>query len=290
MAEKWLKNAQTATPNDARVSYQLGQVYRKQGRDEEARKLLTESSEQRSRDTAESQLRVECAQKLDAGPREDARLFCDQLYDPDSAEKLTALGTVYGQHGDPEAALKPLQRAAELAPQSPQMQYNLALAYLNMQDQRGSKEIVDKSRDLFIEILKTQPNDLHARFCLGLYYQHVGNNQAAGSNEQALECFEKVHKADPNDPYVAYKCAETLLALGRSEEGTKMLQRVVTLDPGFVSAVYRLATQYQRSRQQAKAMPLFLLGTLLLLPIVLGYIGFIYWLFRGKVREGESYH
>jgi cytochrome d ubiquinol oxidase subunit II len=33
-----------------------------------------------------------------------------------------------------------------------------------------------------------------------------------------------------------------------------------------------------------------LLGTLLLLPIVLGYIGFIYWLFRGKVREGESYH
>jgi cytochrome d ubiquinol oxidase subunit II len=33
-----------------------------------------------------------------------------------------------------------------------------------------------------------------------------------------------------------------------------------------------------------------LLGTLLLLPIVLGYIGFVYWLFRGKVRVGESYH
>jgi cytochrome d ubiquinol oxidase subunit II len=32
-----------------------------------------------------------------------------------------------------------------------------------------------------------------------------------------------------------------------------------------------------------------LLGTLFLLPIILGYIGFIYWLFRGKVREGESY-
>ncbi len=33
-----------------------------------------------------------------------------------------------------------------------------------------------------------------------------------------------------------------------------------------------------------------LLGTLVLLPIILGYIAFIYWLFRGKVREGESYH
>jgi cytochrome bd ubiquinol oxidase subunit II len=33
-----------------------------------------------------------------------------------------------------------------------------------------------------------------------------------------------------------------------------------------------------------------LLGTLFLLPMILGYIAFIYWLFRGKVREGESYH
>ena len=33
-----------------------------------------------------------------------------------------------------------------------------------------------------------------------------------------------------------------------------------------------------------------LLGTLLLLPIILGYVAFIYWLFRGKVREGENYH
>jgi cytochrome bd ubiquinol oxidase subunit II len=33
-----------------------------------------------------------------------------------------------------------------------------------------------------------------------------------------------------------------------------------------------------------------LVGTLFLLPIILGYTGLIYWLFRGKVREGESYH
>jgi len=33
-----------------------------------------------------------------------------------------------------------------------------------------------------------------------------------------------------------------------------------------------------------------LLGTLPLLPIILTYTGFVYYLFRGKVREGESYH
>jgi cytochrome d ubiquinol oxidase subunit II len=33
-----------------------------------------------------------------------------------------------------------------------------------------------------------------------------------------------------------------------------------------------------------------LVGVLFLLPIILGYFVFVYWLFRGKVREGEGYH
>jgi cytochrome d ubiquinol oxidase subunit II len=33
-----------------------------------------------------------------------------------------------------------------------------------------------------------------------------------------------------------------------------------------------------------------LVGTLILLPFVIGYVVLVYWLFRGKVREGESYH
>jgi cytochrome bd ubiquinol oxidase subunit II len=33
-----------------------------------------------------------------------------------------------------------------------------------------------------------------------------------------------------------------------------------------------------------------LVGTLALLPIILGYVVFVYWVFRGKVRHGEGYH
>ncbi len=41
----------------------------------------------------------------------------------------------------------------------------------------------------------------------------------------------------------------------------------------------------------APASQIFMLiGTVFLLPIILGYVIFIYWLFRGKVKEGESYH
>ncbi len=131
-AEKWLKQAAQSIPHDARVQYQLGLVYRKQGREQEAKDAIALSGAQRQRDSSESQLRLECAQELDHAPREEAHAVCEQLYDPDDAEKLTELGTIYGQHGDAEAALKPLRRAAELAPQSPQMQYNLALAYYQL--------------------------------------------------------------------------------------------------------------------------------------------------------------
>lgn len=45
---------------------------------------------------------------------------------------------------------------------------------------------------------------------------------------------------------------------------------------------------------QAAAAPssqLFMLvGTLVMLPVILGYTAFIYWTFRGKVRVGEGYH
>lgn len=41
----------------------------------------------------------------------------------------------------------------------------------------------------------------------------------------------------------------------------------------------------------APSSQLFMLvGTLLMLPIILGYTVFVYWTFRGKVRVGEGYH
>ena len=33
-----------------------------------------------------------------------------------------------------------------------------------------------------------------------------------------------------------------------------------------------------------------LLGTLLVVPIVITYTAWTYWVFRGKVRAGEGYH
>jgi len=133
-AEKWLSQAVQENPYDARVQYQLALVYRKQRREDEARKTLASSEKLRDREADQGKLRVECAQKLEHAPSEEAHALCEKLDDPDDATNLTALGTIYAQRGELQAALQPLRRAAELEPQSPQMQYNLALAYYQLHD------------------------------------------------------------------------------------------------------------------------------------------------------------
>jgi len=207
-AEKCFKQAAELTPHDARVQYQLGLVYRKQGKEEEAKKAMEGSSEQRRRDSNESQLRLECAKKLDQGPRQEAHALCEQLYDPDNAEKLTALGTIYGQHGDAEAALKPLRRAAELAPQSPQMQYNLALAYFQMNH-------FEEARTPLANALARWPDIFQLNFLYGAVLSKLGEDI------QAYQSLRRAHELNAQDAATGDLLFLTGLSLARKAQSAR---------------------------------------------------------------------
>jgi tetratricopeptide (TPR) repeat protein len=148
-------------------------------------------------------------------------------------------------------AAKAFESVLAAAPDWTAARFNLGLAYFNMQEKAGAKSYLELAQKAFDTVLESDPNHLHARFCLGLYYQHLGEN------EKALECFRKVYEGDSKDPYVLYKYAEALINIGSAEEGTEMLEKVIALDPGFISAVYRLAIQYQRTQKRDQAQALF---------------------------------
>jgi len=63
---------------------------------------------------------------------------------------------------------------------------------------------------------------------------------------------------------------------------------------GLAISVYPYLVPPTMTIWDASAAPasqiFMLLGTLPLLPIILMYTGFVYWIFRGKVREGDHYH
>lgn len=214
-AEKWLGLAAQINPRDSVVEYQLAQVLRKKGHAEEAAKAMALSSELRRRDTDESQARRECAQKLEQGPRGQARVFCQRLYDPDSVDKLTALGTIYGQHGDLEDALPPLLRAAGLAPQSPQVQYNLAFTYCRLNR-------FEEARKPLADAVRRWP-DL---FPLNALYGAVLSK--LGEYEESLRYFDQAQKLRPDDPEPHRGKAEVYKLTGRPEEAaaeTRLAQK-----------------------------------------------------------------
>ncbi len=226
-AEAWLKQAALATPQDARVLYQLAQVYRKEGREADARDALQRSEEIRKHGNRQSELRQECGQKLEQAPREEAHALCNQLYDAQDVANLTALGTIYAQHGDLEAALKPLQRAAELEPESPQNQYNLALLNFQMNHLKEAREplarALERWPDLFplnalygavlarmedtpaaypvlLHAHLLNPQDKTTEDLLFLATLQLGRkSQESGHNAKALQYFSEASKLRPQE-------------------------------------------------------------------------------------------
>jgi tetratricopeptide (TPR) repeat protein len=237
-ADKWLNTATQATPQDARVLYQLAQVYRKEGHEDKARDALRRSEEVRQRGNAESQLRVDCAQKLAQGPRDEAHALCDQMYDPNDAAKLTALGTIYGQYGDLEAALKPLQRAAELEPESPQSQYNLAL--VNFQMGR-----LEEARVPLAKAVERWPDLFQLNALYGAVLSKLGGDEAA------YAALKRAHLLNPKDKNVEDLLFLTTLAMGRKKtaakqyaEGLRYFQEAEKLKPVEASPHEGMAEVY----------------------------------------------
>lgn len=63
---------------------------------------------------------------------------------------------------------------------------------------------------------------------------------------------------------------------------------------GLLLGIWPYLVPYSITVYQAAAAPesqaFVLIGTLLLLPMILGYTLFVYWTFRGKVRDEDGYH
>jgi len=205
-AETWLHRAAEIAPRDYHVEERLAQLYQQQGRKAEAQKAVELADELRHRDTEASQQRTECGRKLEISSLDEARQVCVRLFDPNDAEKLTMLGTLYGQHGDYQEALEPLRRAAELEPNSPQMLYNFALDEVRLgrfEDARAPlAKAVERWPDLY---------PVHSLFGIVLF--------RLGDQLPAYETLHRAHQLNPDDAATADYLYQVALLLAKASLG-----------------------------------------------------------------------
>src|SRR5215469_16456777 len=226
-AEKCLKKAIELNPGESRAEYELAKLYRKQGREEDAKQAFERSKEMKT--------------------RSDKAPSCDELYDPNNAELLTALGILYGQHGQLEKALPPLERAVELTPQSPQTLYNLAFTYYQLKrfaDARGPLQTaVERWPDLF------PLNALYGAILFNL-----------GEMSAAYHVLHHSHQLNPQDAGATALLYQATLELAeRSEQNSgnadalRYLQEAASLAPTDPEPHRRMAAIYRRIGQIPKA-------------------------------------
>jgi cytochrome d ubiquinol oxidase subunit II len=68
------------------------------------------------------------------------------------------------------------------------------------------------------------------------------------------------------------------------------LSGYVGLAVGFMPFVVPYAVTYEQAASSPQALTLMLIGVAILLPFILGYSAWVYWIFRGKVAADASYH
>jgi cytochrome d ubiquinol oxidase subunit II len=68
------------------------------------------------------------------------------------------------------------------------------------------------------------------------------------------------------------------------------LSGYIGLAIGFMPFVVPYALTYEQAASSPSALTLMLVGVAILLPFILGYTAWVYWIFRGKVAPDAGYH
>lgn len=126
-------------PRDFRAHQRLARVLLKLGREQEAEQEFSRTKELHTYYMEGSRALAACQRLLAAGNNDEAWRQCAPMTETDDVDKLAALGIAFGDKGDAEHARAIWEKAVRLDPDSPEINYNLALAYFHLRDTRQAR-------------------------------------------------------------------------------------------------------------------------------------------------------
>lgn len=129
-------------------------------------------------------------------------------------------------------AVARFEEVVRMAPDWLPGRINLGIALLNA----NTDETLARARSLFGDILKKEPENPYAHFCLGIIMRHQGKPD---ETEAAAEHFKVVTQVDPNDAAAWYWYGNSLPE-GSEEQRNKCYERALQLNPYLRGALYGL--------------------------------------------------
>ena len=144
---------------------------------------------------------------------------------------------------DYEEAVKAFDEVGKLAPDWLPGKINLGIALLNTR----KPENMQRAVELYQNILKEEPQNPYAQFCLGVIFDEYKNNP-----EQARPFFEQVTRIDPSDAHAWYNLGKNTLDNPKLQQ--ECFEKALKYDPYLRRALYGLQAllrEVDPKRQQA---------------------------------------
>lgn len=159
----------------------------------------------------------------------------------DSAEGWSLRGDVLKANGDLENALAAYHRALAYQPDHPHVQLQAAEIYQSQQRFDRSLATLDRMNDsISLEDAPPQADMLR-----GIAMRRLDRP------DEALRCFHRASRKDPNNPQPQLEIASTALQLGRTAEAQNALQLAMTLDPESVDQQEQMQSLAAQTRVAA---------------------------------------
>ncbi|WP_397453547.1 tetratricopeptide repeat protein [Pseudomonas sp. NA-150] len=158
---------------------------------------------------------------------------------PTTSQDQLQLAKLYLHTGDKEKAAAALEQALALEPNNLQA----ALAQINLLDKQGQ---IDKSRQLFGQLLERNPTSALLQHALGMWLL------SRGQSEYALLGLAKSLELEPDNNAYRYDLAVALHGLEQQEAAQKQLEEILQRQPANRAARVLLIHYWQESGQLQK--------------------------------------
>jgi len=235
-----LRKAMADNPRDSRIHQLLARAYQKLGRSGEAEKEFAETRRLHDYYLEGSIAIGRCRGQLVQQKTEEAWNLCRPLIDTDDVDKIVAIGMLFGQSEQYSQAREAWERAAELDPDSSEVQYNLALTYFHLKNVRWA-------RDHAAAAVRLRPDFVEANVLYGTIL-YMG-----GEDSRALAVLTHAHELNPADKAVDRLLAEELAIAAAHQDCThaaESLRVAMTLQPDLPAISSRIAETKARCRAE----------------------------------------
>lgn len=159
---------------------------------------------------------------------------------PDHADTISLLGEVYVRRDETEKAVKTLERAVQLAPNSSTAFRRLGDAYGRSAQKAGmfsKMSLAGKCRDAYVKAVELDPKNIDARFALLGYYRQAPGI-VGGGVDKALAQADEIIKLDP----VRGKIAKAGILAGEKkyDEAFALFEESLQSNPNDYAALYQV--------------------------------------------------